>query len=39
MLSDQRTYQLVRQSGPIAERTFEIEFDNSGIEAYCFTLG
>jgi len=38
-LSDQRTYQLVRQSGPIAERTFEIEFDNSGIEAYCFTLG
>jgi hypothetical protein len=35
----QRTYQLVRQPGPIAERRFEIEFLDSGLEAYCFTFG
>jgi hypothetical protein len=29
----------VRQPGPIAERRFEIEFLDSGIEAYCFTFG
>jgi len=37
--SDQRTYQLIRQTGPIADRVFEIEFLDSGIEAYCFTFG
>ena len=36
---DQRTYQLIRQSGPIAERLFEIEFLDAGVEAYCFTFG
>jgi len=35
----QRTYQLIRQSGPISERLFEIEFLGAGIEAYCFTFG
>ena len=35
----QRTYQLLRQRGAIAERTFEIEFLDAGIEAYCFTFG
>jgi hypothetical protein len=36
---DQRTYQLIRQRGPIVERTFEIEFLEPGIEAFCFTFG
>ncbi len=35
----QRLYQLVRQSAPIAERTFEIEFLDPGVEAYAFTFG
>jgi hypothetical protein len=38
-LVEQRTYQLVRQQGPIDERTFEIEFLEAGAEAYCFTFG
>jgi thiol-disulfide isomerase/thioredoxin len=38
-VGDQRTYQLIRQSGPIADRTFEIEFLDAGVEAYCFTFG
>ena len=36
---DQRTYQLIRQPGPIDDRTFEIEFLEPGAEAYCFTFG
>ena len=35
----QRTYQLIRQSGPISERLLEIEFLAAGVEAYCFTFG
>jgi thiol-disulfide isomerase/thioredoxin len=38
-LSEQRTYQLIRQSGPISDRLFEIEFLGAGVEAYCFTFG
>jgi hypothetical protein len=38
-VTDQRLYQLVRQSGPIADRQFEIEFLDSGVEAYAFTFG
>ncbi len=38
-VGDQRTYQLIRQAGPIADRTFEIEFLDAGVEAYCFTFG
>jgi thiol-disulfide isomerase/thioredoxin len=38
-LGAQRTYQLIRQSGAIAERRFEIEFLAPGAEAYCFTFG
>src|SRR5687767_14455756 len=34
-----RLYQLVRQSGAIADRTFEIEFLDPGVRAYCFTFG
>jgi hypothetical protein len=35
----QRTYQVIRQAGPIGNRRFEIEFDNAGVEVYCFTFG
>jgi len=35
----QGTYQLIRETGPIRERTFEIEFFGPGAEAYCFTFG
>ena len=34
-----RLYQLVRQSGLIRDRTFEITFLASGVEAYVFTFG
>ena len=36
---EQRLYQLIRQSAPIVDRTFEIEFPNPGAEAYDFTFG
>ena len=36
---DQRLYQLVRQSRPIADRTFAIEFVDAGVEAFAFTFG
>ncbi|HYI66483.1 MAG TPA: hypothetical protein VEW95_06140 [Candidatus Limnocylindrales bacterium] len=39
IVTDQRTYQLIRQSGPIVDRRFEIEFLDAGVEAYCFTFG
>ena len=39
IVNDQRTYQLIRQSGPIEERRFEIEFRDAGVEVYCFTFG
>ena len=35
----QRLYQLIRQSTPVADRTFEIEFLDPGVEAYAFTFG
>ena len=38
-LSQQRLHQLIRQRGPIAERLFEIEFLEAGVETYCFTFG
>jgi thiol-disulfide isomerase/thioredoxin len=38
-VDDQRTYQLVRQPGSIADRLVEIEFAEAGVEAYCFTFG
>jgi hypothetical protein len=34
-----RLYQLVRQPGAIADRTFEITFGAEGAEAYVFTFG
>ncbi len=38
-VSEQRTYQLIRQPGPIADRQFEIEFLSPGVEVFCFTFG
>ena len=38
-VNEQRLYQLIRQSGPIVERQFEIEFLDSGVEAFAFTFG
>ncbi|MBX4861189.1 cytochrome c biogenesis protein DipZ [Rhizobium sophorae] len=34
-----RLYQLVRQSGPVAARNFEIRFLDPGVQAYAFTFG
>jgi len=38
-VTEQRLYQLVRQSGPITDHTFEIQFLDPGVEAYAFTFG
>ena len=38
-LSDQRLYQLIRQPGPVSDRTFEIAFLDPGAQAYAFTFG
>jgi hypothetical protein len=38
-VTGQRLYQLVRQSGAVAEHTFSIEFLDSGVSAYAFTFG
>ena len=35
----QRLHQLIRQHGPVTERTFEITFLDSGVQAYAFTFG
>jgi thiol-disulfide isomerase/thioredoxin len=37
--SEPRMYQLIRQPQPIADRLFEIEFLDPGVEAYAFTFG
>jgi thiol-disulfide isomerase/thioredoxin len=34
-----RLYQLIRQTGAIADRTFEIEFPDPGVQAFVFTFG
>ncbi len=39
VLHEQRLYQLIRQDGLIKERTFRIEFLDSGAEAFAFTFG
>jgi thiol-disulfide isomerase/thioredoxin len=38
-VTEQRLYQLIRQPKPIADRQFEIEFFDSGVEAFAFTFG
>jgi thiol-disulfide isomerase/thioredoxin len=39
MIVEQRLYQLIRQTGPIVDHEFEIEFLDSGVEAFDFTFG
>jgi thiol-disulfide isomerase/thioredoxin len=39
IVREQRLYQLIRQPGPIVDRTFEIEFLDAGVEAFAFTFG
>jgi thiol-disulfide isomerase/thioredoxin len=36
---EQRLHQLIRQPSPIADRQFEIEFLDPGVEAFSFTFG
>lgn len=38
-IDQQRLYQLIRQSGPVRERTFEIEFLDPGVQVFAFTFG
>jgi thiol-disulfide isomerase/thioredoxin len=38
-ITEPRLYQLIRQRGPIAERTFEITFTEPGVRAFAFTFG
>jgi thiol-disulfide isomerase/thioredoxin len=37
--TEPRLYQLIRQPGPVSERTFEITFLDPGVHAYAFTFG
>ncbi|HEX2681552.1 MAG TPA: redoxin family protein [Candidatus Dormibacteraeota bacterium] len=39
ILTEQRMYQLIKQSKPIDDQRFEIEFLDAGVEAFCFTFG
>ncbi len=39
VVSEQRLYQLVRQAGPVVDRTFEIEFLDPDVQAFAFTFG
>jgi thiol-disulfide isomerase/thioredoxin len=39
VVTQQRLYQLVRQNGKVVDRTFTIEFDEPGVDAYVFTFG
>jgi cytochrome c biogenesis protein CcdA/thiol-disulfide isomerase/thioredoxin len=36
---ENRLYQLIRQKGTVVDRTFEIEFLDSGVQAFAFTFG
>jgi thiol-disulfide isomerase/thioredoxin len=38
-VTEQRLYQLIRQSQGVAEHTFSIEFLDGGVQAYAFTFG
>ena len=39
LVAETRLYQLLRQSGGVAARTFEVRFLDPGVEAYAFTFG
>jgi cytochrome c biogenesis protein CcdA/thiol-disulfide isomerase/thioredoxin len=38
-VSEERLYQLIRQSGDVRDRLFEIEFQEPGVVGYAFTFG
>jgi len=38
-ITEARLYQLIRQPGPVADRTFEIELLDAGAQAFAFTFG
>lgn len=38
-VTEPRLHQLIRQSGPIGERTFQITFHDPGLRAYALTFG
>jgi cytochrome c biogenesis protein CcdA/thiol-disulfide isomerase/thioredoxin len=38
-VGSQRLYQLIRQTGPVEDRTFTIEFQDAGVQAFSFTFG
>jgi len=39
VITEQRLYQLIRQSGDVKEHTFTIEFLDEGVQAFSFTFG
>jgi hypothetical protein len=39
VVTEQKLYQLIRQTGAIVDRIFTIEFLDPGVEAYAFTFG
>jgi cytochrome c biogenesis protein CcdA/thiol-disulfide isomerase/thioredoxin len=39
IVTGQRLYQLIRQSGPITDHTFDIQFLDPGAQAFAFTFG
>jgi thiol-disulfide isomerase/thioredoxin len=39
VVADPRMYQLIRQPGSVADRQFEIQFLDPGVEAFVFTFG
>ena len=38
-ISEPRLHQLIRQAGPVQERTFEITFLDPGVQTFSFTFG
>jgi len=38
-MAEQRLYQLIRQPGPVTDRTFELTFLDPGAQIYAFTFG
>jgi thiol-disulfide isomerase/thioredoxin len=38
-VTEPRLYQIIRQSGPVIDRTFEITFLDPGVQVYAFTFG
>jgi len=39
VVTEYRLYQLVRQSRPVEDHVFTIEFEDAGVEAFSFTFG